>query len=88
MFDCDKCGLCCMSIGHSELYMDLNRGDGVCRYLDETTKLCTIYDERPLKCNIDKMYEECFASMCSKKKYYELNYEVCRLLKRSGEKCS
>ena len=34
MFHCDKCGICCRSLRRSPLYSGLDRGDGVCRYLD------------------------------------------------------
>lgn len=49
MFHCDCCGLCCMNLDKSDLYSDLNRGDGICKYFDEQTHLCSIYDERPEK---------------------------------------
>lgn len=51
MFNCDKCGLCCRSLHLSELYHDLDKGDGVCIHLDEKTNLCRIYHSRPEKCN-------------------------------------
>jgi len=35
MFKCDKCGLCCSNIGNSKIYKDLDRGDGVCKYLKD-----------------------------------------------------
>lgn len=54
MFVCDCCGLCCMSLKKSELYSDLDRRDGICRYFDTDSKLCTIYNEPPDKCNVDK----------------------------------
>lgn len=55
MFYCDCCGLCCMNLSKSEIYSDLDRGDGICKYFDMDSKLCTIYEERPEKCNVDKM---------------------------------
>lgn len=82
MFKCNCCGLCCMNIGISELYSDLDRGDGICRYYNNSDKLCSIYPDRPDKCNIDKMYELVFRYIMNKDEYYELNYEVCKKLKR------
>ena len=81
-FKCDCCGLCCMNLKESSLYEDLDRGDGICRYFDINSKLCTIYKDRPSKCNIDKMYELCFKEIMSKKQYYQLNYEACSELKK------
>lgn len=42
MYKCNKCGKCCKSLNLSKLYDDLNRGDGVCIYLDEENNLCKI----------------------------------------------
>lgn len=88
MFKCDCCGLCCMNLNRSEFYKDLDRGDGVCLYLDITTKLCLIYENRPNKCNVDKTYEKIYKNKMSKEQYYKLNYEACKLLKeKENEKC-
>ncbi|MBU5488793.1 YkgJ family cysteine cluster protein [Clostridium sp. MSJ-8] len=82
MFKCDCCGLCCMNVGTSELYSDLDRGDGICRYFNDSTRLCSIYQNRPDRCNVDRMYELVFSKSMSKDEYYELNYEACEKLKR------
>lgn len=88
MFKCDCCGLCCMNLRMSELYSDLDRGDGICTYFDMHTKLCTIYYERPEKCNVDKVYERYYKDKMSREQYYELNYEICKQLKeRVDKKC-
>jgi len=79
MFECDKCGNCCRNLKMSELYNDLDRGDGICRYL--VGNLCSIYDNRPLKCNIDKSYDEFFSETMSREKFYEENYKICEKLK-------
>ena len=82
MFICDCCGLCCMNLDKSSIYDDLNRGDGICVYFNEKTKLCTIYDNRPDKCNVDKIYELLYSDKLSKEDYYKLNYEACKKLKK------
>ncbi|MBQ3825062.1 MAG: hypothetical protein II811_02880 [Spirochaetaceae bacterium] len=79
MFECDKCGLCCAHIGESELYRDLDRGDGVCKYLKD--KLCSIYEKRPLLCRVDESFEEFFSKTMTREDFYELNYQGCRALK-------
>lgn len=81
MFKCDCCGLCCMNLKMSELYNDLDRGDGICKYFDKILKLCSIYNDRPDKCNVDKMYEEFYKDKIRIEEYYELNYVVCKNLK-------
>ena len=53
MFPCSKCGQCCKKVGLTPLAKDLDRGDGVCRHYDGATRLCRIYQERPLLCRVD-----------------------------------
>ena len=85
MFPCDKCGACCRNIDLSSLYVELDRGDGVCRYLFEN--LCSIYDERPLLCRVDESYEKIFAGRMSKEEYYRLNHVACDKLKKKDRMC-
>ena len=82
MFVCYKCGACCRNLHLSEIYADLNRGDGVCKYLQGN--LCSIYDKRPLVCRIDDAYDEWFSDILTREQYYQLNYDGCKLLR--GEK--
>lgn len=86
MFNCDCCGLCCMNLRMSELYSDLDRGDGICKYFDLKSKLCSIYVNRPDKCNVDKIYDNYYKDIISREKYYELNYRACKLLKEGERK--
>ncbi len=79
MFNCDKCGLCCSNIGGIELYKDLDRGDGVCKYLKDN--LCSIYENRPLLCRIDDSWKQFYSSEMSLECFYELNYKGCKKLK-------
>lgn len=81
MFKCKKCGACCSNVGTSELYADLDRGDGKCIYFDDKTNLCTIYEDRPIKCNVDKIYEAYFKNTMSLEEYYKLNYKACEKLR-------
>jgi len=79
MFNCDKCGLCCANIADIELYKDLDRGDGVCKYLKDS--LCSIYENRPLLCRIDNSWKQFYSSEMSLECFYELNYKGCKKLK-------
>lgn len=81
MFKCDKCGLCCKSIAGIEIYADLDRGDGICKYFDEELNLCKIYEERPLLCNVDKSYESYFSLYMTREEYEAINYAACQQLK-------
>ena len=85
MFRCDKCGLCCRSIAGIEIYANLDRGDGICKFLNEESNLCEIYDERPLLCNVDKSYDYFFSSYMTKEEYEAVNYAACQQLKSKLE---
>ncbi len=83
MFECDCCGCCCKNLDKSELYADLDRGDGTCIYL--AGNLCSIYDERPLLCRVDECYERYFCEFMEYEEYYRLNKEECKNLKNMEE---
>jgi len=65
------------------LYAELDRGDGVCRYL--SGNLCSIYAERPLLCRVDECYEVFFKQYMELKEYYYLNEKECKKLKKLEE---
>lgn len=83
MFECDKCGCCCRNIYKSDIYAQLDRGDGVCKYL--SGNLCSIYDERPLICRIDESYDMFFANKMEREEFYLLNKQMCKKLKAEEE---
>lgn len=80
MFSCDKCGECCKHLHLSSLYADLDRGDGVCKYL--VNNLCSIYQNRPIKCRIDESYALYFRNTYSLEEFYEINKAICNKLKQ------
>lgn len=79
MFYCDKCGECCKHLKGISIYADLDRGDGVCKYLEGN--LCSIYDERPMFCRVDECYDLFFKDEYSREEYDLLNSEMCNKLK-------
>jgi len=79
MFACDKCGACCRHVDLTSLSVELNRGDGVCKYLEGN--LCSIYNTRPLICRVDESYETFFKDKMSRDEFYKLNYSECQKLK-------
>ena len=81
MFQCDCCGLCCKHLAESDLYRELDRGDGVCMFFNEETNLCDIYEDRPVLCNVDRMYELYIKDMFTREEYYALNYDACKKFK-------
>ena len=87
MFPCDKCGICCRHVGKIVQLKHLALSDGVCRYLDQESNLCMIYDSRPLHCNVEAYYYKYMKDAMSIDEFYEMNSEYCQKLKNSsGEK--
>ena len=80
MFKCIMCGECCRNLNKSKLYDDLDRGDGVCKYLVDN--LCSIYDNRPLLCRVDESYYAFFKGDYSLEEYYNLNYLACKKIQK------
>jgi len=80
-FPCHQCGLCCQNLNLNGLYKDLDRGDGTCYHFDETTLLCTVYEQRPDICNIKVMHSRYFAEHYNQADFYTLNQQACEDLK-------
>lgn len=82
-FVCTKCGLCCTHLkDFFGLYSELDRGDGVCQYFDEESRLCRIYENRPVKCNIEKSYNAFFKEYYTEDEYYALMQKGCKKLQK------
>lgn len=82
MFICDKCGECCRHLKGISIYADLDRGDGVCKYLEGN--LCSIYENRPLFCRVDDCYELFFKDEFTREEFDRLNTKICNNLKRKS----
>jgi hypothetical protein len=80
-FLCSSCGACCRSLGKEvgeEVGLPVNE-DGSCAHLIGT--LCSIYDDRPDVCRVDKLFENHFKdSGISRKELYILNTRACHVL--------
>lgn len=86
MFKCDQCGCCCRHLYESVVYAELDRGDGVCKYL--IGNLCSIYEKRPMVCRVDEGYKLYFSAIMSREEYYRLNENECKRLKKEEKlKC-
>lgn len=71
-----------MNVHMSSLYESLDRGDGTCKYYEDTSRLCSIYEKRPQICNVEEMFEQHFKKLMVKEEYYRQNYKACDCLKR------
>ena len=81
-FKCDACGACCRNLHLSVLYSSLDRGDGVCRHLDEATSLCRIYADRPSLCRVEEQFLPLFSGSMTFEQYIEATTQACEELKR------
>jgi Fe-S-cluster containining protein len=79
-FPCTGCGLCCQNISEIEELKEFDLGNGVCRYYNQLTKECSIYQDRPLVCRVDKMYSKNYSKEYSKEEFYQLNAKICNYL--------
>jgi Fe-S-cluster containining protein len=57
---------------------EFDRGDGICRHLENN--LCTIYESRPLVCNVEKMFNAYYNEKMSEDEYVVENIKVCKFL--------
>lgn len=95
-FGCSKCGLCCQSVGIlvenakqigaiSPLMVELGNfpysynESGRCEKLSLENE-CTVYETRPLMCNVEKFHEKYFQEY-SQDEFFKMNERECNLLK-------
>lgn len=86
LFPCTNCGQCCRLVNMSSATAFLDRGDGVCQYLDTVTNLCTIYHQRPIICNISVFYNKHLSQTLSWEEYVNMNLEMCRKFQEDARK--
>ena len=85
-FPCNRCGSCCRALENNIVFEELNRGDGTCKYFDETHSLCKIYDRRPECCNVRIMWEKHFSQKFSWQHFIAINKAICTNLKTKMER--
>lgn len=47
---------------------------------------CSVYSHRPDICNIGRMHEKYFSHLMGKRKFFEVNEEICKELQESEKK--
>lgn len=93
-FPCTGCGACCRRIHNLKDYSDklaldnnmpeisfpYGHNNGACEKLIDNK--CSVYEDRPLICNVDKMQE---ILKIDKSIFYKMNADVCNdFIKESG----
>jgi Fe-S-cluster containining protein len=79
-FPCNACGKCCANVHLSEITQPLDRGDGICRHLDNDTKRCQIYDQRPDICRVELQYRTHYSHQFSWDEFITINLTICESL--------
>lgn len=87
-FPCTKCGLCCQHVDRSEETLFLDRGDGTCKHFDLCNNSCSIYDERPDICRVDRQFMLKYFSQYSWEKFVSVNLQVCEILAKEAAESS
>lgn len=77
-FPCNACGQCCRHVYQSKHTAYLDRGDGICRHFNESTKLCQIYAERPLVCRVADYYLTHLTDKMTWHHFVQLNKIICQ----------
>ncbi len=79
-FPCNGCGKCCQNVDKSTLTKFLDRGDGICKNFDESTKLCKIYEYRPLVCRVEDFYIKNLSDQYQWDDFIKINLDICSKL--------
>lgn len=77
-FPCNACGECCRRVNLSEQTVFLDRGDGICRHFDEQSRLCTIYETRPLVCRVEDYYVAHLSQVIEWHDFVQANLSICQ----------
>ncbi len=83
-FQCNRCGRCCRMIGFTNIpeLRQMADSTGKCRHL-MPNNLCRIYENRPLYCRVDAIYDRRLSNVMSRQQWYEMNYKQCKNFRRS-----
>ena len=76
-FPCYQCGACCKHVYLVAETQFLDRGDGICRHYNVSTKSCTIYATRPDVCRVDTQYALRYSEKYTWNEFITINIQVC-----------
>jgi len=80
MFPCTACGLCCQNISNIIELKDFDLGNGTCKYFNHIDNNCSIYENRPNICRVDKMFDMFYSKQYTQEEFYIGNANVCNAL--------
>lgn len=79
-FNCSRCGSCCRAVDLHHWYSNLDRGDGVCKNLNELSSECSIYETRPDLCRVVEQYSALFSVSMTINEYITQTKSACKFL--------
>jgi len=86
MFPCTSCGLCCQNISTVNELKEFDLGNGVCKFFNQSSNACQIYETRPAICRVDMMYELKYKDFFSgRHDFYIENAKVCNQLQLKAQ---
>jgi hypothetical protein len=81
-FPCTKCGACCKNV--SGLGLPVKAGTAECIALGPDNE-CTVYEQRPILCRVDKIYDRMFSASMTEKDFFKMTADACnRLIEIEG----
>lgn len=83
MLPCYACGQCCKNVDKSDETKFLDRGDGTCRNFNDESRLCNIYEDRPLVCRVEDYYKANLADTYEWEDFVQINLDVCQILSKN-----
>ena len=74
-YPCKQCGCCCKNIPDIEGLEVFDRGDGVCKFLEN--KSCTIYESRPELCQGGYVYQNFYSDKMTVEDFHSESKKWC-----------
>ena len=85
--NCELCGAqCCRNWFPAKYDENLVDKNGICKYLNQSTNLCTIYDNRPDFCKVYEWYDKKFLTEMSLDRYLFEQELMCIVLQRIAKR--
>ena len=87
LYNCETCGAqCCKNWNPARYDRTIVDERGVCKYLNTTTNLCTIYNERPNFCRVYTWYYEQYKDQKSLQDFLSSQRLGCDILQKIAQR--
>ena len=85
--NCELCGAqCCRNWNPARYDKTIVNENGICKYLNTDTNLCTIYENRPDFCRVYKWYDIQFSQHMSLDKFLSEQKLGCKVLQKISKR--